>query len=272
MSAWGQKPTSGEHNRKFALLPKADIRVTHRHVCFLWRGNTDETAFFVKADARPARKNPTRKDVLSRQHGSGEAAVLVEVQCPMQIPAAGAGNAVDVAISCQVQRAGAPVRVKPHQRSAEARQAIDLLISTQFHVVKAPVLLPPVVTKERVGAKRSRAKLLLARQRRADETAVSTEPGLAPAARDAGNLDILLEDDEPWSAIGPSFRHLVSIGRKCRQHALWCGGANACRRIGNNSRRLARSTDLVGRAGPEIRGRVARELMPDHVDRHYRII
>ena len=34
MSAWGQKPTSGEHNRKSALPPKADIRVAHCHVCF----------------------------------------------------------------------------------------------------------------------------------------------------------------------------------------------------------------------------------------------
>src|SRR5262249_3843830 len=126
--------------------------------------------------------------MLSCQHGNRKAAILVEVQRPMQLFAAGAGNAVDIAIGRQKQRADALVGMKPYQCSAQARQAIDLLIGAQFHVIEAPVLLSPVVAKERVCAEPSHTELPLAGQRCADKTALATEPSLASAARNAGNL------------------------------------------------------------------------------------
>src|SRR5262245_7596260 len=117
----------------------------------------------------------------------------MEIQRKSQIFAAGAGNAVDIAIACQVERAGALVGVEPHQRSAEARQAIDLLIRAQFHIVEASIAR--VVTKETAGAEPSRAEEPLAGQRSADEVAVAAEPGLARPAWDTGNLNIPFEND-----------------------------------------------------------------------------
>ena len=105
-------------------------------VPILLNKNSDEASFFVKTDVRPARKRPTVKDVLSRQHGSGKAAIPVEVQSQTQIFAAGARNAIDIEIACEVETADSLVGVEPHQRPARARQAVDLLIPAQFHVVE----------------------------------------------------------------------------------------------------------------------------------------
>jgi hypothetical protein len=88
---------------------------------------------------RPARKFSTDEDVLARQHGSRKAPVRMEIQRQKQILTAGAGNAIDIAVACQVERADAFVGVEPHQRSAKARQAIDLLIRAQFHIVEASI-------------------------------------------------------------------------------------------------------------------------------------
>src|SRR5229473_2382085 len=128
--------------------------------------------------------------------------------------------------------------MEPHQRSAKARQAIDLLIRAQFYVVEASVLTSPPITEAGVRGEVPCAEVPLARQRAADEIALAVEPSLAPA-RDAGNLDVPLEDDDPRPAIRPSFRDRVSVRREGRQHALWRGRANACHHIGDGSRRLA---------------------------------
>ena len=106
----------------------------------LRESNTDETTSSVEVDARPARKRPTGEDVLSRQHGSRKAPVRMEVQRQKQIFTAGAGNAIDIAIACQVERADALVGVEPHQRFAKAGQAIDLLIRAQSHIGEASIL------------------------------------------------------------------------------------------------------------------------------------
>ena len=120
--------------------------------------NSDETSFFVKTDARLARKRPTVKDVLSRQHGSGKAAVPVEVQCQTQIFAAGARNPIDVEITCQVETTDSLVGVEPHQCPARTRQAIDLLIRAQFHIVETSILAAPVVSETGVRGEPPRAE------------------------------------------------------------------------------------------------------------------
>ena len=199
---------------------------------------------------RPARKFSTDEDVLSRQHGGRKATVAMEIQRQKQIFAADAGNAIDVAVVCQVERADALVGVEPHRRSAQARQAIDLLIRAQFHIVEAPIVC--VVTKETASAKPSRAEEPLAGQRSSDEVALAAEPGLARPAGDTGNLNIPLENDEPRPAIGPSFRHLVGIRRKRRQRALW-GGRSNTRRLRRKPRRLALAADLIRCRRPQVR-------------------
>src|SRR5581483_3037220 len=167
------------------------------------RGDIDQISLIVKTDPRSARKAAAGDAVIFRQHGGRQAAILVEVQRDVQILAAGAGNAVDVAICGEVQGADAPVGVKPDRRAAEAGQAVDLLIAAECHVVKAAVLLRPVKAKERVCAKPSRAELPLSRQRCADQATVASEPGFAAAAGNAGHLDILPEGDEPRPAVRP---------------------------------------------------------------------
>src|SRR6266851_5529766 len=98
------------------------------------------------SDARPRERSrlpsevAARDHMLSRQHGSRKASVRMKVQRKMQIFTAGARDAVDIAIACQVERADALVGVEPHQRSAKARQAVDLLIRAQFYIVEASIL------------------------------------------------------------------------------------------------------------------------------------
>ena len=65
-----------------------------------------------------------------RQHRRRKTPVRMEVQRQNQIVTAGAGNAIDLAIARQVERADALVGVEPRHRSAKARQAIDLLQSS----------------------------------------------------------------------------------------------------------------------------------------------
>jgi hypothetical protein len=84
----------------------------------------------IETQQRPAFVALAGDDVFSRQHGRRKAPVLMEVQRQNQIVTAGAGNTIDIAIACQMQRADALVRMKPHHRSAKARQAIDLLQSS----------------------------------------------------------------------------------------------------------------------------------------------
>src|SRR5207244_820216 len=106
------------------------------------------------------------------------------------------------------ERADALGGVEPHQRSTKARQAIYLLIGAQCHLVEASILVPAVVPEMRVRGEPPRAEEPLAGQRGADEIALAAERGLTPA-RDAGNLDVPLEDDDPRPAIRPSLRHFV---------------------------------------------------------------
>src|SRR5712664_1059096 len=82
----------------------------------------------IETQQRPPFVASAGDDVFSRQHGRRKAPVLMEVQRQNQIVTAGAGNTIDIAIACQMERADALVGVKPHHRSAKARQAIDLLI------------------------------------------------------------------------------------------------------------------------------------------------
>src|SRR6266436_2304055 len=190
--------------------------------------------------------------MLSRQHGSRKASVRMKVQRKMQIFTAGARDAVDIAIACQVERADALAGVEPHQRSAEARQAVDLLIRAQFYIVEASILASAVVTEERAGAEPPCAEKPFAGQHRADEVTLALEPRLTEAAWDAGNLDVPPEDDKPRPAVRPSFCHLVSIRRKPRQHPLWRGGANTRGCICNKPGRLALAADLVRSGGPQV--------------------
>src|SRR6266481_9048211 len=141
--------------------------------------------------------------------------------------------------------------MEPHQRSAKARQAIDLLIRAQFYVVEASILASPPIAEAGVRSEAPCAEVPRARERAADEVALAVEPSFA-SARDAGNLDVPLEDDDPGPAIRPSFRDRVCIRWEGRQHALWRGRANACRRIGDGSRRLAFTADLVRSGCPQV--------------------
>src|SRR5262249_5777176 len=153
-------------------------------------------SFLVKTDMRPARKSPTGQHVLSGQHGSRKAPVRVEVQGPMQILAAGAGNAIDIEIPSQMEAADALVGVEPHHGPAQARQFIDLLIRAQLHIVEASILASPVVAKAGVRGESSCAEEPLARQRAADEVALAVEGGLAPAWN-ASNLNVRFERHHP---------------------------------------------------------------------------
>src|SRR5262249_6466707 len=152
----------------------------------------DNVSRFVELEPGPARKRSTADDVLSRQGRGRNASVGMEAHRHI---VAGAGNTIDVLIACQAEASQALLRVEQHHCSTAARQAIDLLISTQLHIVDTPVLLSAVVTDERAGAESARAELLLARQRDASQLARAAEPRLAPA-RDTRKIDILLEDDD----------------------------------------------------------------------------
>jgi len=58
MSQTGQKQTSGEPNRMSALSPKADIRVTRRHVCFGPCADIKSITALPEATPRRAAKSP----------------------------------------------------------------------------------------------------------------------------------------------------------------------------------------------------------------------
>src|SRR5262249_10930737 len=150
------------------------------------------------------------------------------------------------------------------------RQAIDLLISTQLHIVDTPVLLSAVVTDERAGAESARAELLLARQRDASQLARAAEPRLAPA-RDTRKIDILLEDDDARPAVRVLFPHLVGIRWKRPQQAFWRSQRDTLGRVCDKLR-LALAANFVGRSSPQVHGVETRDLLPHHVDRHHGIM
>src|SRR5436190_2774304 len=222
----------------------------------------DHLAIPIEAHKRPpvvapARKFPANEDMLSRQHGSRKASVRMKIQRKMKIFTAGARDAVDIEVARPVEGADALVGVEPNRRSAEAGQAVDLLIRTQFYIVEASILASAVVTEERAGNEPPRAEKPLAGQHRADEVTLAVEPSLTDPAWDAGNLDVPLEDDKPRPAISPSFRDLVAICRQRRQHALWCGGTKARRPISERLRRLACAADFVRGLRPQVHRGVA---------------
>jgi len=132
-------------------------------VSVLRKSGTDEISFSVKTDVRPARKRPIDEGVLSGQHGGGKAPIRVEVQRPMQIFAAGAGNAIYIEIARQMESADALVEMEPHQRSAKTRQAVDLLICAQCHTVETAILASKPVHQAGVRGEPPRAENPLVR-------------------------------------------------------------------------------------------------------------
>src|SRR5262245_51075230 len=138
---------------------------------------TDELSFVIERNPRLPWKRSADEDVFTRERGDRKSPVLVETH--LQV-AAGAEDALNVAIACQLETAEALVRVEHDECSAAARQAVDLLILTQVHIAEVPLLVAPEVPDKGPRSELSAANGVLTRQRDANWLTPGIEPSLVP--------------------------------------------------------------------------------------------
>src|SRR5262245_11616959 len=185
--------------------------------------------------------------------------------------AAGAEDALNVAIACQLETAEALVRVEHDECSAAARQAVDLLILTQAHIAEVPLLVAPEVPDNGARTEPSGANGVLTRQRDGNRLTPTIEPSLVPA-RDTGDVNLPLEDNAPRPAIGISLPDLIGIRRNRSKQTFWGNRGGAGPSILNEGWQLARAAHLARCRRSQVHGVETRQLLPDHVDRHHRIM